>query len=247
MRIMNKKVALITGSSRGIGEEIALLLAENNYHVIINCKTSAAELNAVAAKIESLPGATWESYLADVGDPAAVKEMFTQIKKRHQKVDLLVNNAGISHLGLLSEMTDEEWDTLLRTNLSSVFYCCREVIPQMVHSKAGRILNISSIWGLVGASCEVAYSASKAGVDGLTKALAKELAPCNIQVNALSLGVIETKMNATFNEEERQVLMDEIPSGRFGTSKEAAQMAYHILTSPTYLTGQVINMDGGLL
>ena len=131
------------------------------------------------------------------------------------------------------------------TNLSSAFYCCREAVPYMVSRKQGRIINISSMWGVAGASCEAAYSASKAGLNGLTQALAKELAPSNIQVNALACGVIDTDMNRCFSEEERRALMEEIPAGRFGTPEEAAVLACQILEAPEYMTGQIITMDGG--
>ena len=144
-------------------------------------------------------------------------------------------------------MTDEEWRTVLDTNLSSAFYCCREAIPHMVSKKQGRIINISSMWGTSGASCEAAYSASKAGLDGLTRALAKELAPSNIQVNAIACGVIDTEMNGRLDREERAALEDEIPAGRFGTAEEAAGLVLMLAEAPSYLTGQVIGMDGGFL
>ena len=142
-------------------------------------------------------------------------ENFQVIEKECGGVDILINNAGIAWFGLLTDMTDNDWDKILATNLSSVFYCSRAAIPYMVSKKCGKILNISSMWGTIGASCEVAYSATKSGIHGLTRALAKELAPSNIQVNAIACGVIDTEMNGRLNEEERQDLMDEIPSGRF--------------------------------
>ncbi len=146
-----------------------------------------------------------------------------------RSLDVLVNNAGISYIGLLQDMTPEEWDRVLSTNLTSCFLTCRLAVPLMVHAKKGRILNISSVWGAAGASTEAAYSASKGAVNSLTKALAKELAPSNIQVNALACGVIDTDMNRCFSEEERQALMEEIPAGRFGTPEEAAVLACQIL------------------
>ena len=144
-------------------------------------------------------------------------------------------------------MTDSDWDRILQTNLSSVFYCSRAAVPYMVSQKAGKILNISSMWGISGASCEAAYSASKAGVNGLTKALAKELAPSNIQVNAIACGVIDTIMNAQLSEEERQLLMEEVPAGRFGTPEEVAELVLCLAQGHAYLTGQVIGLDGGFL
>ena len=147
----------------------------------------------------------------------------------------------------LSDMSDGEWRTILDTNLSSAFYCCREAIPYMVSKKEGKIINISSMWGTSGASCEAAYSASKSGLDGLTRALAKELAPSNIQVNAVAFGVIDTEMNGRLDSAERAALEEEIPAGRFGTVEEAARLVLMLAEAPPYLTGQVIGMDGGFL
>ena len=144
-------------------------------------------------------------------------------------------------------MTDNDWDKILATNLSSVFYCSRAAIPYMVSKKCGKILNISSMWGTVGASCEVAYSASKSGINGFTKALAKELAPSNVQVNAIACGVIDTSMNDQLTSEERKALEEEIPAGRYGTPKEIAQMVWNIVHAPEYMTGQIIGVDGGFL
>ena len=160
-------------------------------------------------------------------------------------VDLLVNCAGIAHIGLLSDMTKNEWNHLLNTNLSSVFYCCRSIIPSMVHNKSGRIINISSVWGTVGASCEVAYSASKGAIHSFTKGLAKELAPSGITVNALACGMIDTKMNACFSPEEIRTICEEIPAGRMGTPEEVAQCVSLLANAPAYLTGQIIAIDGG--
>ena len=183
----------------------------------------------------------------DVGDPSCVRDIFQKISQVCEGVDILINNAGIAHIGLLMDMSDEDWDRIIHTNLSSVFYCCRAAIPHMVSRQSGRIINISSMWGTSGASCEAAYSASKAGVDGLTKALAKELAPSGIPVNAVSFGVIDTAMNSQLSEDERLALEEEIPMGRFASPEEAARLIYEIALSPTYLTGQIIRMDGGFL
>ena len=144
-------------------------------------------------------------------------------------------------------MSDEEWTRILNTNLSSSFYCSRAAIPYMVRQKKGKIINISSMWGRVGASCEAAYSATKAGMNGLTMALAKELAPSNIQVNAIACGVIDTEMNAVFSDEERQELAEEIPAGRFGTAAEVGQLAFDLSENHSYLTGQIIGLDGGFI
>ena len=244
---MAQKTILITGSSRGIGRAAALLFASRGYHVFINCRTSLRELMEVKRQIERMGFGLCTLVPGDVGDPSAVQEIFQEIQKTAGHLDILVNNAGISHIGLLSDLTYEEWDQIIRTNLSSVFYCCRAAIPHMVSRQSGRIINISSMWGTSGASCEAAYSASKAGVDGLTKALAKELAPSGIPVNAVSFGVIDTAMNSQLSEDERLALEEEIPMGRFASPEEAARLIYEIALSPTYLTGQIIRMDGGFL
>ena len=183
----------------------------------------------------------------DVGCPEEVETIFSRIQSCCGGLDVLINNAGISWMGLLTDMTDEDWTRVIQTNLSSVFYCCRAAIPHMVHEKRGRIISITSMWGTAGASCEAAYSAAKAGIHGLTKALAKELAPSNIQVNALACGVIDTEMNGHLTLEERAALEEEIPAGRYGTPQEAAAMILLLSESPSYLTGQIIGLDGGIL
>lgn len=244
---MNKKTVLVTGASRGIGRAIALAFAEYGYHVFLNCSHSIVELDKVRAEIESMPNGSCDMVIGDVGNSETVHEMFKKIYKKCDSLDVLVNNAGIAHIGLLSDMSDKEWNRIIQTNLSSVFYCCRAAVPKMVSKKCGKIINISSMWGTSGASCEVAYSATKSGVHGLTKALAKELAPSNIQVNAIACGVIDTIMNAQLSEEEKLILKNEIPAGRFGTPKEVAEMAVQLAGSPAYLTGQIIGFDGGYI
>lgn len=244
---MSKKTVLITGASRGVGKSTALLFASHGYRIFLNCRESVAALTETRDLIRERWHTDCHIVPGDAGDPKAVKSIFREISRHCKGPDILINNAGISHIGLLTDMSDEEWDRVIRTNLSSVFYCCREAIPSMVARQSGRIINISSMWGTVGASCEAAYSASKAGVDGLTKALAKELAPSGIPVNAVSLGVIDTDMNARLSKEERRDLEYDIPMGRFGTPREAAQLIYEVAASPLYLTGQIIRMDGGYL
>ena len=171
----------------------------------------------------------------------AMQDMFREIPY----LDVLVNNAGISYIGLLTDMTYEEWQQVLRTNLDSCFLTSRNALPGMIHRKKGKIINISSVWGNVGASMEVAYSASKGGVNSFTKALAKELGPSNIQVNAIACGVIDTDMNKCFSEEERQELIAEIPADRMGKTQEVAQLVVQLCTGNEYLTGQIITLDGG--
>lgn len=244
---MLKKTVLITGSSRGIGKAAALRFARGGYHVFLNCNTSLPALEQVQAEIASIPGASCTLLPGNVGDSADVTQMFDSISNLCNGLDVLVNNAGIAHIGLLSDMTDEEWARMLQTNLSSAFYTCRSAIPSMVSRKQGRIINISSMWGSVGASCEAAYSAAKSGLHGLTRALAKELAPSNIQVNAIACGVIDTVMNAQLAEDERTALADEIPMCRFGTPEEVAELIWQTAHAPEYLTGQIIGIDGGFI
>ena len=244
---MTKKTVLVTGSSRGIGRAIALAFAKQGYHVFLNCSKSIIDIDKVRDEIEALPNGSCDIVIGDVGNPETVNDMFKKIHKKCDALDVLVNNAGIAHIGLLNEMTDKEWNRIVQTNLSSVFYCCRAAVPKMVSKKAGKIINISSMWGTSGASCEVAYSATKAGVHGLTKALAKELAPSKIQVNALACGVIDTTMNSQLSDEEALALKYEIPAGRFGTPEEVAETVLQLADSSTYLTGQIIGIDGGFI
>lgn len=244
---MNKKTAFITGASRGIGRSAALTFAKHGYHVFLCCRYSVKELEKVKSEIESLPGGSCDLFIGDVGDPEFVTRTFDAIHQKCDALDVLVNNAGIAHIGLLTDMTDEEWQRILQTNLSSVFYCCRAAVPKMVSKKAGKIINISSMWGTIGASCEAAYSATKSGVHGLTRALAKELAPSNIQVNAIACGCIDTSMNHQLTAEERRSLEEEIPAGRFGSPQEVADFMIQLSESPSYLTGQIIGLDGGYI
>ena len=229
------KYVLITGASRGIGRACAHAFSAAGYHVFINSRRPDV-LSALEEEILRA-GGSCTSVPGDVGNPARVEEIFQTIRTFCPALDVLVNNAGISHFGLLSDLSDEEWKNILDTNLSSAFYCCRAAIPAMVSEKSGRIINISSMWGVSGASCEAAYSASKAGLNGLTKALAKELAPSNIQVNALACGVIDTQMNARLSPEERQELSDEIPAGRFGTPEETARLVLMLAEAPARSSG----------
>ena len=240
-----QKYAFVTGSSRGIGRAIALRLAAEGYHIFLNCSRSFDALEETRQEIEKIGTCTLVP--GDIGNPDTVRKIFHTIAKTCDHLDVLVNNAGISHIGLLMDMTDEDWDKVLSSNLSSVFYCCRAAIPPMLSHGSGRIINISSMWGTVGASCEAAYSATKSGMNGLTKALAKELAPSNVQVNAIACGVIDTAMNAQFSEEEREALREEIPAGRFADSEEVAALALTLASGHSYLTGQIIGLDGGYI
>ncbi len=238
------KTALITGSSRGIGKAIALAFADAGYGIVLNGRTPSAELQETHRQI-SEKKVPCLALAGDVGDALFCERMFAETQRQLGSVDVLVNNAGISHIGLLQDLTPQQWDRLLRTNLSSAFYCCRLAIPSMVARQSGCILNISSVWGVYGASCEAAYSASKGGLNALTRALAKELAPSGIRVNAIACGAIDTDMNRFLDAEERGALLEEIPAGRMGDPREVAALALQLAQAPDYLTGQIIQIDGG--
>ncbi len=235
------KTVLITGASRGIGRETARVLAREGFELILVCQKSKEKIEELKEELTEKYKTDCRTFLCDVSKPEQVEELFSQI----EGVDVLINNAAVSYVGLLTDMSLQEWRRVIDTNLNSLFYTCKAVIPGMVHRKSGKIINVSSVWGNAGASTEVAYSASKGGVNGFTRALAKELAPSNIQVNAVAFGIIDTDMNGCFSEEEKRALAEEIPADRMGSAKEAAVMILKILESPSYLTGQVITMDGG--
>lgn len=239
-----KKTAIVTGASTGIGRAIALELAEQYERIAITSYRHPEELMHTH-RLLSGQGVECIARSGDSGSYAFVQEFIQSTAASWGHIDTLVNNAGISSVGLLTELSIAEWDTLLSTNLSSVFYYCHEVIPFMVREHSGRILNISSVWGEVGASCEAAYSATKGGVNALTRALGKELAPSGIAVNALSCGAVDTAMNACFSSSELTALEESIPIGRMASPKEAAECALQILSAPAYLTGQIIRFDGG--
>ena len=239
------KTALITGASRGIGAAIARKFGSCGYNLALCCRNSTDKLQALADELHASYGVEVLCFEGDVGDFAFAAEMVQKTLAHFGHISALINNAGISHIGLLSDMSIEEWNNIISTNLTSVFSFSKLVIPGMVEEKNGRIIQISSVWGNVGASCEVAYSACKGGINSFTKALGKELAPSGIAVNAIACGVIDTDMNQCFDEDERSELADEIPAGRFATADEVADMAYSVATAPAYLTGQIITFDGG--
>ena len=233
------KTVLVTGASRGIGRAIANAFAADGYHVFAVAKRSRDALLSLQQEINCTP------LLADVSDPKQVTALFDTISKQCDSLDVLVNNAGISHIGLLQDMTVEEWDLVLHTNLRSAFLCSRLALPAMIRRRQGTILNISSMWGERGASCEVAYSASKGGLNAFTRALAQEVAPSGIRVNAIACGAIDTDMNRFLTPAERTDLENGIGLGRFGKPQEVADLALYLCGSQsTYLTGQVITLDG---
>lgn len=237
----NLKVAVITGASRGIGAALAETFAGAGYQLILTCNKSLPLLEQLAEKLENRYQVTCLAYQADAGN----YEQIAALMQPLPRVDVLINNAGISHVGLLTDMTCEEWHRVMNVNLNACFYTCKHAIPLMLREHQGRIINISSVWGNVGASTEVAYSASKGGMNSFTKALAKELAPSNIQVNAIACGVIDTDMNACFSPEDMKQLTCEIPADRLGKTEEVARLALQLAQAPEYLTGQIITIDGG--
>ncbi len=237
---MNKTV-FISGASRGIGRSIAHAFAKAGYHLILTCKNNIDILQELAITLSQKYSVTCRTFQADMGCYEEVEAIFRNISH----LDVLINNAGISHVGLLSDMTPEEWHDIMHTNLDACFYTSKFAIPMMLQNHSGRIINISSVWGNVGASMEVAYSASKGGVNSFTKALAKELAPSNIPVNAIACGMIDTDMNKCFSAEDLAAIREEIPADRLGTPEEIARLALQLAESPSYLTGQIITIDGG--
>ena len=241
------RTALITGASRGIGRAAAELLAERGYRLMLNYFRSEGSVQELKQKLTAA-GADAEIFQADVGDPRQAEAMAEACCKRFARVDVLINNAGIADVGLLTEVTDERWDRLWRVNVGGVFYTCRAVLPGMIREKRGKIINLSSIWGIAGASCEVHYSAAKSAVIGFTKALAKEVGPSGIQVNCIAPGAVETDMNAALDEAALRSLREETPLGRLGTPREiAAAIAFLASEESDFITGQVLSPNGGLV
>ena len=242
--MMKRKTVLVTGASRGIGKAIAIKFAQENYDVIITCLSNKEQLLETKTIIEEL-GLSCLPFIGDMGKYQVVKQLFELIKNSFGSLDVLVNNAAIASIGMFTDLSPEGWSRIIDTNLTSVYNTCSHAVPDMIHNKKGKIINISSVWGNVGASCEVAYSASKGGVNSFTKALAKELAPSNIQVNAIACGVINTDMNNMLNQSELENLVEEIPANRLGQAEDVAHLAYQLTEKNEYLTGQIISLDGG--
>lgn len=238
------KTAIITGASRGIGAATAIALAQKGYQLLL-CGNSSPEKLEKTASLCRRYHTTCHCFVGDLAQSETASQITKCALEYFGHIDVLVNNAGIADIGLITDVTDETWFRLLNTNLSSAFFLCRQVLPHMIHQKNGRILNISSIWGTHGASCEVAYSAAKGGLNSFTKALAKELAPSSISVNAIACGMIDTDMNACFTTEEKNAVCEDIPIGRMASAEETADFITLLLEAPLYLTGQVIGFDGG--
>lgn len=237
------KTVLITGGTRGIGRAIAQEFLQNGYEVILNyCRD---EESALAAQSEfNIQGYCPVLMRADVSDEKQVKEMFKEIFRIYGKIDVLVNNAGISLIRVLQDTTLYDWEQVFAVNTRGVFLCCREAVDSMICAGGGCIINVSSIWGEAGASCEAAYSASKGAVIAFTKALAKELAPSFVRVNSVSPGVIDTEMNSHLSEIEMEDLISQIPLGRLGTGEDVAKACLY-LAENSYVTGEVLSVGGG--
>lgn len=238
-----KKIAIITGASRGIGRELAKQLAKSEIQVIANYNKSKEEAQKLKEELAK-ENIEIDIVKANVSKREEAKKLVQYTLEKYKKIDILINNAGISEYKIFTKETDEDWNRVINTNLYSVFVMTQEVIPNMIQNQEGCIINISSIWGMVGASMEVLYSISKAGIDGMTKALAKELGPSNIRVNSIAPGMIETEMNADLTEEEKMQLQKDTPLGKIGKTEDIAKCVKW-LVEDTFTTGQIISPNGG--
>lgn len=239
------KKALVTGASRGIGRAVARRLCRDGFYVIINYARSDSDANSLLNELNnSYSIKCAELYKADISDRSQAEAMF----QASGGIDLLVNSAGIAQQKLFTDLTEQDWERMFAVDVTGVFHCCQLALPYMIRQKQGKIINISSMWGQVGASCEVHYSAAKAAVIGLTKALAKEVGPSNIQVNCIAPGVIDTQMNAALSEETIRELKEETPLCRIGTPEDIAA-AVSFLASPDadFITGQILGVNGGMI
>lgn len=236
---------LITGASRGIGRAIAHTFARKGWCLYLVCEKQLSLLTELEQELirEGLPvrDTGFYPFACDLADPDSVEALFQSLPP----LDVVIHNAGISHVGLLTDMTVAEWKRVMAVNLDSAFYISKKAVPSMIQRRNGKLIFLSSVWGNTGASMEVAYSASKGGINSFTKALARELAPSNVQVNALACGFIDTQMNRHLSQEDRERLFEDIPAGRAGSIEEAAQAALFLATAPDYLTGQILTLDGG--
>ena len=242
----NKKTALVTGGAKGIGEAICVQLAKDGYNIALNYNNSEKEATALKEKLSAITEV--EIFKADVSDSSQVNMMLDLVEKRFGGVDVLVNNAGIAQQALFTDITDEMWQRMLGVNLTGAFNCCRRALPYMINQKYGTIINVASMWGEVGASMEVHYSASKAGLIGLTKALAKEVGLSGITVNAVSPGVVLTDMMVQFSDDDKSALVDETPMATLGKPQDiAAAVSFLAGENARFITGQVISVNGGFV
>ena len=238
-----KKTIIVTGASRGIGAAIVKILAKEDYNIVLNYNKS----EEIAKKMQeefTKQGKNVEIFKADVSKREEVKKLIEFTINKFKKIDVLINNAGISQTRLFTDITDEDWNNMLNVNLNSVFYMTQEVLPYMIHEKEGCIINISSIWGITGAACETHYSVAKAGVDAMTKSLAKELGPSNIRVNSIAPGIIDTDMNKYLSDEELANIEEEIPLGKIGSPETIAKCVKWLIEDE-FTTGQIIGINGG--
>lgn len=238
-----QEVAIVTGASKGIGREIAKELAQEGIQVIANYNKSEKEAKSLQEELAK-KNIKLDIFKADVSKREEAKKLISYALEKYEKIDILINNAGISEYKLFTDETDEDWNRVINTNLYSAFIMSQEASYNMIHNKKGCIINISSIWGIVGGALEVLYSISKAGIDGMTKALAKELGPSNIRVNSIAPGMINTKMNSKFTEQEIEEIKEEIPLEKIGEPSDIAKCVKW-LVKDTYTTGQVISINGG--
>lgn len=240
------KTALVTGGAKGIGAAICKALANDGYRIALNYNNSLESATELKNELSSVTHI--ELFKADVSDSSEVERMFTEIEGVFGGVEILINNAGIAQQALFTDITDEMWQKMIGVNLTGAFNCCRRALPYMIRNKFGKIINITSMWGEVGASMEVHYSASKAGLIGLTKALAKEVGLSGITVNAVSPGVVETDMMASFSDEVKSSLADETPLGVLGTPENiASAVSFLISDKADFITGQVVSVNGGFI
>lgn len=237
------KVVVVTGGSRGIGAQIVKTLANENYKVILNYNNSKEQAEKIQQELLE-QGKEIEIIKADVSKKEEAEKLIQFAINKFNKIDILINNAGISQEGLFTDVTEEEWQKIINTNLNSVFYCTQQALKYMIPEQQGCIINISSIWGETGASCEVAYSTTKAAINGMTKALAKEVGPSNIRVNAIAPGIIDTDMNKNLTIEERKQIKEQIPLNKIGKAIDIAKCVKW-LVEDEYTTGQIISINGG--
>lgn len=244
---MIKETVVITGGSRGIGRACAKAFADAGYRVAIIYNNAAEAADSLIKELRE-QGTDAVCYRCDISSYKDVAETMSHIINRFGRIDVLVNNAGIAQIKLFTDITESDWDKMFDVNTKGVFNCCRHVVPGMVSEKKGRIINVSSMWGITGASCEVHYSASKAAVIGFTKALAQELGPSGITVNCIAPGVIATDMNSELDDETMSQLQDEIPLMRIGAPEEVAASAVFLASEgAAYITGQVLSVNGGIV
>lgn len=237
------KTVIVTGGSKGIGAAIVKELAKENYNLVLNYNNSESAAKKIQNELKE-KGINIEIFKADVSKREEVKALVQFTLDKFKNIDVLINNAGIAQEKSFLDITDEDWEKMMQVNLNSVFYCTQEVLENMIHNKKGCIINISSIWGITGGSCEVHYSVAKAGIDGMTKALAKELAPSNIRVNSIAPGMIATDMSGDYTEEEIREIKSQIPLGRIGEGVDIAKCTKWLIED-NYTTGQVISPNGG--